>query len=405
MALRLQLWSWNYEPEPTAMGPISAVWARAMRDRGHSIDVVTAHPHYPPGIWKQHILPRREVRDGIEVTRLPLWLGHATTKQRIREELTYSLAAALAMPSRQTPDVIVCVSPSFISLAPMAVNVKARRVPLVLWLQDILPDGAASTGLLRSSWVLGAARSLERFAYRTADRIVVISDSFRENLTRKGVPESKLERLYNPSTRGFERSRGSNGDPRLLSIGNIGYSQGLVQLVRAFEAFRGGSLPRFVIAGHGELAESVRKEIRSDQVKMVGFLDDSRLQAELDQATLGLVSQRGDIEEFNLPSRLMAFMGRGVPVIAVAGPQTELARIIQASGGGWVSDAARPELFPTLLSELVHDRAELERRGKAGHAFASLHFEPKRFAERFEEILYSVIEEPARQAVPHDAPS
>src|SRR5206468_9146160 len=95
-SLRLQLWSWNYEPEPTAMGPIAARWAEAMCARGHQVEVVTAHPHYPSALWGRRARPYREVRNGIPVLRLPLVIGHRTTAQRITEEATYAAAAAVA---------------------------------------------------------------------------------------------------------------------------------------------------------------------------------------------------------------------------------------------------------------------------------------------------------------------
>ena len=369
------------------MGPIAAIWARAMRDRGHSVEVVTAHPHYPPGIWGQRFLPMRELRDGIRVLRLPLWLGHATTLARVREEMSYALAAGLAMPVGRTPHVVVCVSPSFLALAPMALNVRARRVPLVIWLQDILPDAAATTGLVRNRLVLRSAWRLERAAYRAARRIVVISETFRENLRRKGVLESKLELVYNPATRGFGRRRDSVGEARILWIGNIGYSQGLPELVRAFEAHGVSSQTRLVIAGHGELAEAVRAEIRSDRVELLGLVDDRRLDEELERATLGLVSQRSDIEEFNVPSRLMTLMARGVPVLAVSRSESEVTRIVRESGGGWTGDAARPDLFPALVSETLADADEVERRSEAAHAYAARHFAPEVFGDRFTALL------------------
>jgi colanic acid biosynthesis glycosyl transferase WcaI len=31
--MRIQLWSYNYAPEPTGIAPISTVWAQAMRAR------------------------------------------------------------------------------------------------------------------------------------------------------------------------------------------------------------------------------------------------------------------------------------------------------------------------------------------------------------------------------------
>lgn len=51
MPMMIQLWSYNYAPEPTGVGPVSTTSARAMRDRGHEVHVVAAHPHYPSPEW------------------------------------------------------------------------------------------------------------------------------------------------------------------------------------------------------------------------------------------------------------------------------------------------------------------------------------------------------------------
>src|SRR3954470_15116394 len=87
--LRVQLWSYNYDPEPTGIGPVSTVLAEGLRDRGHQVDVVAAHPHYPEPRWGMRKRPYREVRNGIPVLRLPLWVGRATRMERYRQEFTY----------------------------------------------------------------------------------------------------------------------------------------------------------------------------------------------------------------------------------------------------------------------------------------------------------------------------
>ena len=72
------------------MGPIAARWAEAMCARGHQVEVVTAHPHYPGALWGRRARPYRETRNGIPVLRLPLVIGHRTTAERITEEATYA---------------------------------------------------------------------------------------------------------------------------------------------------------------------------------------------------------------------------------------------------------------------------------------------------------------------------
>ena len=234
--LRIQLWSWNYDPEPTAMGPIATLWARHMTERGHDVSVVTAYPHYPRAFWGQRLRPRREIRGGVHVLRLPLWIGHESATARIREEATYATSVTGALTILPSPDVYVVVSPSFAALAPLSAVARVRRRPWVLWLQDILPEAALTTGLVRDSSAVRAAARFERLAYRSADRIVVISETFRGNLLDKGVPDPKIAVIYNPAFAGSPPRSPTHDAPTILAMGNIGLSQALAEHVRAFEA-------------------------------------------------------------------------------------------------------------------------------------------------------------------------
>jgi putative colanic acid biosynthesis glycosyltransferase WcaI len=391
--LRLQLWSWNYEPEPTAMGPIAARWAEAMCARGHQVEVVSAHPHYPGPLWGRRVGPYRETRNGIPILRLPLVIGHRTTAARIIEEATYATSAAVAAARASAPDAAVAVSPSFLGLFPVLASARLRRFPWILWLEDILPDAAATTGLMREGLALRTAQRLERFIYRSADRIVVISNAFRENLLSKGVPPWKVTHIYNLYTRGLGAPRTSNnggGPARILYMGNMGFSQNLPALVRAFERSPAvGDEVRLILAGTGELALEAAAEIRSTRVQMPGLLGED-LELEMARAAVGLVPQRPDVDEFNLPSKLMNLMSRGVPVLASVNPRSEIARIVRESGAGWVVDASDPDGFPHALPEILADQAELERRGAAGLEFARRNFAPEVVATRFEDLLYEL---------------
>jgi colanic acid biosynthesis glycosyl transferase WcaI len=161
--------------------------------------------------------------------------------------------------------------------------------------------------------------------------------------------------------------------------------------VRAFETSSAlGDEARLILAGTGELALDAAAEIRSPRVQMPGLLLEE-LEGEMQRATIGLVPQRPDVDEFNLPSKLMNLMSRGVPVLASVNPQSEIARIVHDSSGGWVIDAADPEAFPRALRGILADQAELERRGAAGLEFARRNFSPEAVATRFEDLLYGLI--------------
>jgi colanic acid biosynthesis glycosyl transferase WcaI len=393
--MRIQLWSYNYDPEPQGIAPLSRMLAVELSARGHDILVVAAHPHYPEPRWGMKLRPYRECRDGVPVLRLPLWIGRENGVERMRQELSFAAMQALIAPLLPAADAIVAVTPCFPALAATMAFSRVRHTPWVMWLQDIVTDGAATTGLLEDGPLLRAAHGFERMTYGSAGRVVVISEAFRQNLLAKGVCDEKIVRIFNPSTRQASRPVDLNGtttEPRILAMGNIGHSQGLDRIVDAFQESTELEAigARLVIAGHGVAADEVRARVRNDQVQMPGVLYGEQLEPELQSASIGFVSQRADVQEFNLPSKLMNYMAYGIPVIASVRPDSETARIVQESGAGWVTDAQTPSEFAAVAAAKLKDGAALRSAGQAGFTYAQENFHPRAVAARFEDVLAKV---------------
>ncbi len=396
--MRVQIWSYNYAPEPQGIAPLSAMLAEGLRDRGHEITVVSGHPHYPEPVWGRRARPYRERRNGIPVLRLPLWAGRDSSFARMRQDLSFTAAQSLIAPILPAADVVVAVTPSFPAVGPAMAFSYARRIPWVMWLQDIATDGAVTTGqLAEDSPILKAARAFERRSYASADRIVVISEAFRDNLRSKGVPDQKIVRIFNPTSRVAARPNDirelRSAPPQILAMGNIGHSQGLDRIVDAFQASDALARldARLVIAGSGVAAPEVRARVTSDRIEMTGVLYGAELEPVLRSTSLGLVSQRADIAEFNLPSKLMNYMSYGIPVLASVRLGSETGNIVEVSGAGWVTDAADPTEFATTAAAVLGDTDGLSATGQRGFHFAQQQFDPAAVAAHFERVLLEAV--------------
>lgn len=378
--MKIQLWSSNYDPEPTGIAPVSTAWAKAMTARGHEIDVVSVHPHYPEPIWGLRVLPYREVRDGVAVLRLPILAGRKGLLRRIAEQLSFLGWLALASPflGLRQRDAVVSISPSFPALLVALIATRASGTRWILWIQDILPDGAASTGYLNSRGLLFAiARQLENAAYRNADLIFVISPEFEQNLIEKGVPEPKIRVLMNPATLPVDASQEPrnepDGPPRILWMGNVGRSQGLPEIVRAFESSEELARmdARLVITGTGVVFDEVTAAVETGRVELPGLVSGERLEKELAKAWLGAITQSHDGAEFNLPSKLMNYLAVGLPVLASVEPGGGVARLLEESGSGWVTDRRDPALFAERAAELLADPEARRNASLSALTFAS----------------------------------
>jgi glycosyltransferase involved in cell wall biosynthesis len=181
--------------------------------------------------------------------------------------------------------------------------------------------------------------------------------------------------------------------PVVFTMGNIGRSQNLANVVRAFqdseELAELGA--RFVLAGDGVEGDNVRAEIRNGRIRVTGVLDSDALEAELGKATVALVSQRYEGIDFNVPSKLMNFMGSGLATVASVRPESEVARIIDASGGGWVTDSGDLGSLPRTLVRVLPDAQARAERGAAALRFAQENFSPAGFAQEFEAVLAQAV--------------
>lgn len=311
------------------------------------------------------------------------------------QEATFTLGLLGVAPLLEAPDVMVAVSPSLPALSAAITISRARGIPWVLWLQDMVSEAALTTELVRSRGVLSVAHRLESAAYRSAARIVVVSDAFRANLRKKGVPDGKITTIYNPATLPeLDHPSPTEREMRAINIGNIGRSQGLPRLVRAFE----GSAElrqlgaRLVITGAGVTSQDLRDAITTDCVEFLGVIPRDRLVEEIDRASIGIISQRPGLIEFNLPSKLMNYMARGLPVLASVDPQSEAAHVVRDSGAGWVTDPDDLDQFCETLARVLVDAAGRAQASAAGLRFAG-HVRPSRCAAGFEEIALDLADQ------------
>lgn len=340
--LRVLLLTQWFDPEPTFKG---MVFARELVRQGFEVEVVTGFPNYPGGRvysgYKVKII-QRECIDGVQITRLPLYPNH--DQSAIKRVMNYASFAASALVyglfMAKRADVMYAYHP------PLTVGVAAslirwlRGIPLVYDVQDMWPDTLRVTGMLNSPRALAFVGRLCDWVYKKVDQLVVLSPGFKRLLVQRGVPENKIEVIYNWADESALMSPGGTvpaafpGADRFKVVfaGNIGKAQALDAVLDAAEILQArGSRASLVMLGGG--VEVHRLKTRAMEMKLgnVVFLPPvpmSEVGTVLAAADALLVHLRKDpLFEITIPSKTQAYMAVGKPLLmAVNGDAADLVR-------------------------------------------------------------------------------
>lgn len=382
--MRVVVWGINYAPEPTGIGPFNTDMARYLAERGHEVIAVPAFRYYPEwrkqpedaGRWS-----RREMIDGVRVERC--WChvpSRVTTLHRIFHEFSYVSTSFLRVLTLPRPDVLIVVSPPLALGAAAWVASRLRRAPFVFHVQDLQPDAAVGLGMMKVGWLTRVLYRLEALAYRKATIVSGISAGMMAAFERKGVSAARRLLFANwlrgaapglptPAQRALARARFHVPPDTLLAVyaGNIGRKQNLeivCEAARQVAATSGSTPPiRILIAGNGAGRADLESSLRdrpAANVELLPILDDDAYRDLLFGADVSLITQVPGSGQFFFPSKLLTTLQHGLPVIAVADDDSELALAVTEGGFGRVVSPSTPEPLARELLQLAHTPSTLD---------------------------------------------
>ncbi|MFJ4457245.1 glycosyltransferase family 4 protein [Pseudomonas sp. NPDC089392] len=404
MATRILLLTQWFDPEPTFKG---LVFARELVAQGFEVEVITGFPNYPGGKlysgYKVKLI-QREVIDGVNVTRVPLYPSHG--QSGIGRVLNYASFAATSLFyglfGARKPHVIYAYHP------PLTVGMSAalirmfRRVPVVYDIQDMWPDTLKATGMFSNEKALRLVGRVCDWVYRRVDQIVVLSPGFRRLLIERGVPATKIDVIYNWCAEDMvcaaEADKPGNfpnsATFRVLFAGNMGKAQALDAVIDAAVILkqRAANVSLVFLGGGVEVSrlQAVVQERLLDNVVFLPGVPMAEVGAYLASADALLVHLKKDpLFTITIPSKTQAYMAAGKPLImAVEG---DAAQLVQDAGCGVIAEPQNPQALADACIELSllteQQRAQMGQKGAEFYRQKlSLKVGVQRFGEHFRRL-------------------
>jgi colanic acid biosynthesis glycosyl transferase WcaI len=397
----------HYAPDVAPTGTVMTAIADQLVAQGHELHIVTSLPWYRlhdvEPEWRGR--PWRTERHGqSHITRVHPF---PTDKSNLRARAMgfagfIGLSSLVALFSRRRPDVVFAMSPPLpIGVAGLVVA-RLRRAPFVFNIQDVFPDVAVELGLLTDRRVIRAASALERFAYRHADAVTVLSDDLRENVTaklgRQRRRPTRVEVIPNfvdtvaitpsPKDNDYRREHGLTGKQVVMYAGNVGLSQSIGLLLDAARVLADRPDVVFVINGGGAARPGLELAAADlPNVKFVDYQPIERLPEVLAAADIHVVPLKTGLAKASVPSKLYSILASARPVLASVDPDTEVVRTLDAAGAGVAVPPDDPVAFTRALVTMLDDPATAEAQGTAGRRFVESWVSPSAVANAYAELF------------------
>jgi glycosyltransferase involved in cell wall biosynthesis len=245
--------------------------------------------------------------------------------------------------------------------------------------QDIYPEVMLAHGMLQKrTWLDRWLSRLFAWAYRRAAAVISLGPVMTERLLAKGVHAGRVVEICNWATGDETVCRGPanvlrsawnlSGHSVLLYSGNLGIAHDVETPIRAMQILR-SRVPDMVLVFVGKgsrLAEAraLTEELGlGDVVRFRDFVPFELLPHSIGLADAALVTLRTGFEGLVVPSKLLGYMARSIPTLYV-GPDSDIARYVQASRGGECVSSGDVEAFVAAV-EAWMTNPELQRAAGA----------------------------------------
>ena len=404
--MRILLLTQWFQPEPFFKG---LPFAKALRDRGHEVGVLTGFPNYPGGkvypgyrirLW------RRETMEGISVSRVALYPSHDKSAfRRIFNYLSFALSAFLLGPWLVGKPEIIYVY-NLVTLGPPAFLLRfLYGAKVIIDVQDLWPESVANSRMIGNRAALKVLNGICSWVYRGADRLTVLSHGFKQKLTSLGVAPEKIEVIYNWCDEASiaekvapvvsVKPKEFAGKFVVLFAGAMGFAQELDTLLDC-ACFSRGELPdvQFVLIGGGVDRDRLRRRAVEMGLDNVTFLPPRSMETMGEIFALAdalLVHLRDDpLFRITVPSKTQAYLYTGKPIIVAM--HGEAADLVQQAGGGIVCAPDNPKEMMIAVKTL-YEMPDIERRkmGDAGHRYYLQNLSFSKGVENFEQLMCSLV--------------
>lgn len=295
-------------------------------------------------------------------------------------------------------DVIIVTSPPlFVGITGYLIS-KLKRIPFVFEIRDLWPESAIDTGVLKNTGLIKMAYKFEKFIYRKASLINVLTPAFRKKLIEeKSVPKDKIvyipnaadfslsdELLESFDVAKFKREEGLVGKFIITYVGAHGVANHLQQLVEAAKLLEDTNA-HFLLIGQGMEKKKLIKLAKDLNCINISFIDPvpkSDVFKYILASDIGTsVLKNVDTFKTIYSNKTFDYMSCKKPILmAIDGVSREL---VEDADAGLFVEPENPQDFAFKVRTYMDNQTLLEKQGVNGYIYAKKHFDRNVLAKKY----------------------
>ncbi len=337
-----------YVPDPASVGQHMHDAAAEMVRRGWRVIVYTADRGYDDPSVR---FPRREVRDGVEIRRLPLCsFGKKSIPVRVLGQLSFLFQCILrGVFMRQLAGLFITTSPPMAAIAALMIGL-FRRVPITYWVMDLNPDQVIVLGKISErSLPARAFDMLNRLILRRASDVIVLDRFMAERVLRKRDVRDKLHimppwphqshlEVIDHASNPFRRTHGLERKFVVMYSGNHGYSTPVRTVLDAALKMQDREDLIFMFIGGGVGKKDVDQTIAEHKPRNIISLPYQpldQIKYSLSAADVHLVSVGESVVGVVHPCKVYGAMAVERPILLLGPDPCHVSDIIDEHRIGW----------------------------------------------------------------------
>ena len=364
-------------------------------------------PNHPTGIIPEEykgLKYKNEIMDGINVYRNYVYAtpNKGFVKKTIGHISFMISSVVISMKKINNPDVIITSSPTFFSIFSGYWYSLRKKAPFVLEIRDLWPAAMIELGVLKEGFITNVLEKMELFFYRKCDRLIMVTESFKDNVVNRGIDRDKVYVITNGVNQELFYPREKNKllidnydfkDKFVISyVGAHGISQNLSTILKAAKALIDYKDIQFLFIGEGAEKDKLKNIAQTENITNVTFIDSQpkEMIAEFyNMSDICLIPLK-KIELFKtfIPSKMFEIMACGIPIVASL--EGEAAEILNDSKSALVVEPDNSEEIKLAILKLKEDKSLYNQFKRNGPTFVGENYSRKKLAEKYLDIIRNI---------------